>query len=374
MSNSATLRGPAAEPWIDAGKAIASQLIVWHHLVHYGPLAPRVRVLAPRLIDWLDQRALLAVQVFLVMAGYLAARSLWPRADQPRATLADWPRRLRQRWLRLLPLYAAALGLALLCAALARHWMLDPDTPAAPSAPQLLAHLLLLHDVLGQPALSAGVWYVAIDLQLYAVLAGLAGVAALWRRRATAGAPLPPPLRWGEGAGLALVAGLALASLAWFNRQPGADLWAPYFFGSYALGVLAAWGARDTRRLVWAALLIGLAAAGLWLQWRDRLALALAVALLLLWQPARRRLAAAPWQPLLAWLAAISYALFLVHYPVSLAVNAAVLRWLPGSGAATAAAGLIASWLLSLAVAWALWRLLERHGWRRLRPAAALKA
>lgn len=363
MSYPVIARGAAAEPWVDAGKAVASQLIVWHHLVHYGPLAERARAWAPRLLDWLDQRALLAVQVFLVMGGYLAARSLWPRADQPRAALADWPRLVARRWRRLLPLYAAALLLAMLAAALARHWMLDPDTPAAPTWPQWLAHLLLLQDVVGQPALSAGVWYVAIDLQLFALLAALAGAATLWRRH---GRAAPGALRWGAGAGVALLAGLALASLAWFNRQPGGDVWAPYFFGSYALGVLAAWGVRDARRAGWCALMVGLAAAGLWLQWRDRLALALGVALLLLWQPARARLAALRVQPLLAGLAAISYALFLVHYPVSLAVNAAALRWLPGSGAATAVAGLLGAWLLSLGTAWALWRLIERQGWRRV--------
>ena len=72
---------PAAglsEPWIDWGKAIASQLIVWHHLAHYGPLAPRVAAVWPDLMGWLDGRALYAVQAFLVMGGYLAARSLWP--------------------------------------------------------------------------------------------------------------------------------------------------------------------------------------------------------------------------------------------------------------------------------------------------------
>ena len=51
---------PAAglsEPWIDWGKAIASQLIVWHHLAHYGPLAPRVAAAWPDLMDWTREAA-----------------------------------------------------------------------------------------------------------------------------------------------------------------------------------------------------------------------------------------------------------------------------------------------------------------------------
>ncbi len=284
-----------AEPWIDWGKALASQLIVWHHLAHYGPLATRARAALPRTVDWLDQRALLAVQVFLVMAGYLAARSLWPQPGQPRATLADWPRRIGQRWQRLMPMYLAALGLAVACAALARRWMSDPDTPAAPTLAQLLAHLALLQDVAEQPALSAGVWYVAIDFQLFALLAALAGAAALWRTPATplpAGRgrlrtrpralPVAPATHWRTAVSVGLLAGLALASLTLFNRQPGGDVWATYFIGAYALGVLAAWGAAGSQRAGWCALIVALGAAGLWLQWRDRLALALVVALVLL--------------------------------------------------------------------------------------------
>ena len=93
MSNLSAARAPASEPWIDWGKAIAAQCIVWHHLVHYGPLAPRLRLWLPGLVDWLDQRALLAVQVFLVMGGYLAARSLWPQPSPPAPDL-----RIRTLW------------------------------------------------------------------------------------------------------------------------------------------------------------------------------------------------------------------------------------------------------------------------------------
>ena len=377
MSNLSAARAPASEPWIDWGKAIAAQCIVWHHLVHYGPLAPRLRLWLPRLVDWLDQRALLAVQVFLVMGGYLAARSLWPQPGRPRITLADWPRRMAQRWRRLMPVYLAALALALLGAALARHGLQDADTPAAPTLAQLAANALLLQDVLGQDALSAGLWYVAIDLQLFALLAALAAVAALWQPAAT-----PPPWRgplrtrtrtipaparrapalWG----VAALGAAALASLCAFNLDAAGDAWAPYFFGSYALGVLAAWGRADARRARWAGLIVALAAAGLLLAWRDRVALAALVALLLLWQPGRERMAGARVQPLMAWLAALSYALFLVHYPVSLMANTVFEAVMPPSPAA-AAVGLLFTWAVSLGLAWLLWRVLEQGSapWQR---------
>ena len=65
-------------PLIDAFKAIASQLIVLHHLSAYGPLSATVQQAAPGLIGWFYDYARMAVQVFLVIAGFLAVRGLSP--------------------------------------------------------------------------------------------------------------------------------------------------------------------------------------------------------------------------------------------------------------------------------------------------------
>ena len=53
-------------PLIDAFKALASQLIVLHHLAAYGPLSVAARQIAPGTVDWLYDYARMAVQVFLV--------------------------------------------------------------------------------------------------------------------------------------------------------------------------------------------------------------------------------------------------------------------------------------------------------------------
>jgi peptidoglycan/LPS O-acetylase OafA/YrhL len=96
----------APVPLIDLGKALASQLIVWHHLAFYSPMRRVVDPLAPALFDWLADSARLAVQLFLVMAGFLAARSLMPDPQRQTATSA-WRYRpcspspspsLRQHW------------------------------------------------------------------------------------------------------------------------------------------------------------------------------------------------------------------------------------------------------------------------------------
>ncbi len=79
--------------------------------------------------------------------------------------------------------------------------------PAAPHVAQFIAHLLVaFHNILDVDALSAGVWYIAIDLQLFALL-----VIVLWIARAAWAGASP----WGHGAG----GGLAVASLFWFNRD-----------------------------------------------------------------------------------------------------------------------------------------------------------
>ena len=94
-------------PLLDAVKGVACLLIVGHHLVRYGPLADGAAPLAPGLFDWLSQDGRLAVQVFLVRAGFLAAASLAPtglmRSDRPAMHM------LLHRYGRLVMPYLAAL-------------------------------------------------------------------------------------------------------------------------------------------------------------------------------------------------------------------------------------------------------------------------
>ena len=161
---------------IDALKAVASQLIVLHHLAFYGPMSDLAQQIAPALMHWLSQDARMAVQVFLVVGGFLAARSLAPGGVLV-SSASPWAL-LRSRYLKLVPPYAVALVLGMACAALARAWMTHNATPAAPGGWQFVVHLLLLHDILAVEALSAGVWYVAIDFQLFALLVGV-----LWLAR-----------------------------------------------------------------------------------------------------------------------------------------------------------------------------------------------
>lgn len=332
-------------PHIDALKALAAQVIVLHHLVSYGPIARAAHEALPWLAGAMHQYGRMAVQVFLVVGGYLSARGLSPRG---KALQAGVPELLWRRYLRLVLPFLAALALTLgTCGLIASSW---PElVPADITLGQLFAHALLLHDVLGYEALTVGAWYVAIDLQLFALLVGLLWLARRgWRH----------PSRLVVGP--VLVAAGVLASAFVFNRQPGLDAWAPYFFASYGLGALVHWLGLWRHRRAGLALLAVAVAAALALDWRDRLALALATALWLAWAQQRhadgRPLVRQAWAERLASASTPSYALFLLHFPVLLLTNA-LLAQLPG---ATPAAGLLllaGTWLLAncLAVPFHRW-------------------
>ncbi|MBS4036743.1 MAG: acyltransferase, partial [Hydrogenophaga sp.] len=157
-------------PYIDALKAVGAQLIVLHHLAFYGPMTDWTHRLLPGLVEWLSQDARMAVQMFLVVAGFLAARSLAPqgtlRTSAPLALL--W-----QRYARVALPYLASLLVAMVCTEVARFWMTHDSLPDRPDLWQFVTHALLVHTLLDVDSLSAGVWYVAIDFQLYALLLGL---------------------------------------------------------------------------------------------------------------------------------------------------------------------------------------------------------
>ncbi|SDD71013.1 Peptidoglycan/LPS O-acetylase OafA/YrhL, contains acyltransferase and SGNH-hydrolase domains [Cupriavidus sp. YR651] len=305
---------PSRLACVDALKAVSSQLIVLHHLAFYGPMSDAAQALAPGLIGWLADYARIAVQVFLVISGFLAARSLAPgghlTVSSPMATL--W-----RRYQKLVVPYTVAILVAIAGAAIARTWMTHDSIPAAPHLMQVVAHLLLLHNILDVDALSAGVWYIAIDLQLFALL-----VLTLWLARGVSRHSLP--------LGVPLVAALAVASLFWFNRDASWDVWAIYFFGAYGMGALAFWASNPERSPMALITLATIGAAALVVDFRLRIAVALATALLLAIARRGEWLERWPGGAMSAYFGKISYSVFLVHFPVCLVVNAVVSHLAPG--------------------------------------------
>ena len=337
---------------VDAFKAIASQLIVLHHLSVYGPLAAMARDLLPNLMEWLFGYGRIAVQVFLVAGGFLAARGLSNNAEAlDKAPLAlIW-----KRYQRLVVPFLAAIGFAIVCSAIAGNWMDDEAIPGRATLGQWLAHATLLHGLLGSDSLSAGVWYVAIDFQLFVLLVLLLWAGKLHRSLA--------PL---------LVVATAAASLFWFNRDASWDNWAIYFFGSYGMGV-AAWWASDKRRLpVWLGLIVAVVVAALVVEFRLRIAVALATALALGLGRRSGLLERWPDSESIAFLAKISYSLFLVHFPIYLVVNA-TFTVLGIDSAPAAIFGMVLTWSLSVLMATLFHRWVESpQGTQRIVEAIGL--
>lgn len=356
---------------IDALKGIACVLIVWHHLAFYGPMSDVIYPRAPGLTDWLYDYGRMAVQVFLVVSGFLAASALAPSGI---ATFGPPARLVFRRYLRLVRPYLVALAVTVAVAWWVRPWFDYPSVPDAPTLLQLLAHGLLLQDVLGLDALSAGVWYVAIDLQLFAMTVLALGLARALERRW----PGVSARRWGTG----LLLLLATSSLLFFNRWDHFDDTGLYFFGAYALGLLAFWasaalnkaGKRSNRSAGVCLLAMAvLGGAALVLDFRGRLAVALVVAFGLVGLQQR----AVPWRWLqsrwLTQLGQMSYSVFLIHFSVCLLVNAVVSHFWPAQIMANAL-GLLAAFLLSLLAGAALYRAVEYRAApaRRLPEAGAV--
>jgi peptidoglycan/LPS O-acetylase OafA/YrhL len=335
---------------VDALKGLACVMIIWHHLVFYGPMSDVIQPLLPGLTSWLFDYGRMAVQVFLVVGGFLAASSLAPQGE---AVFSQPGRLILRRYLRLARPYLVALAVTVLVAALVRPWFHHPSVPAAPTLWQLLTHVFMLQDVLGQEALSAGIWYVAIDLQLFALCVLLFSVVRQVRQR------WPGAYAWLAFLGFGLVALLAMSSLFVFNRLEGLDATWLYFFGCYALGMLAFWASAakigSGRRWLLAIAVLG--GTALAIDFRGRLVVALVTAFVLValqqrvwtslemsWLPRRQ----------LALLGKLSYSIFLIHFSMALLLNAVVSHFWPTQLVANAL-GLLAAFALSLLAGAALY-------------------
>ena len=341
--------GTGRMPMIDVLKGVSCMLIVGHHLAFYGPMSDIAQPLAPDLMAWLYDYGRMAVQVFLVLGGYLAAASLAP---QGLARFDSASQQITRRFVRLVVPYSVALLLAVLVAALVGSWMDHPSVPGAPDLGQLVANALLLQDIVGEEALSAGVWYVAIDFQLFA---GSVLLLALVRSLCGDGGA-----RHAGWLGRALVVVGAAMSLLVFNREPQLDMWALYFFGAYGLGMMACWAVQAPRAGGWMAAITLLGIAALVLDFRARIAVALVTALALAW--ALRSPRWRQWQGFapVVRLGQMSYSVFLVHFPVCLLVNAVVSHVWPQSPEWNAL-GMLAAFALSLLAGKQLYARVERH-------------
>ena len=286
-------------------------MIILHHLSSYGQIAEDARNVLPDLMTWLFEYGRYAVQIFLVMAGYLAAQSL-SRYANTKFSANGLLKLILNRYLRLFAPYAAALIFTIVCAYIARLWVNDEFVGQSETLSQFLAHLFFIQGILGLDSISAGAWYVAIDWQLYSVLAIVFVSFPSYRA-----------LIW-------LISIFAVSSLLFFNRSTEYEAFFIYFLGSYGLGVLAylASGFQDAgvKRVAKIALIfIGLIIAAasfqqIWL--RNFLAWFVALALYL-WGNTHypKSLSGSILLKGISWGSKRSYCAFLIHFAFILLAN-----------------------------------------------------
>jgi peptidoglycan/LPS O-acetylase OafA/YrhL len=362
---------------IDGLKVLAAQVIILHHCMSYGELAAAAKELFPIFSVFVFDYGRYAVQIFLVMAGYLAAQSfenmLAVQTHSSRKGVATVVQLALRRYMRLVGPYLVALLVTIACAALARQWSMAEYIGSPETVQQVLAHLFLLQGLLGYDSISAGVWYVAIDWQLYTVLALMYAIIPQRTIR------------------IGIITVLCLVSLLYFNRHADYENTFIYFIGSYGLGILAYWAsslsadksaahqAMAKKILIAIAVIVIISAMhSVWL----RNYLALAVAFLLMYagrvpnalnqtgnalQDQQHQLRTF-WANVMQWGSARAYCAFLIHFAFILLANTALLALHVESPAvAVAAIGLVS--VLSWIAANYLYRLVELPI-GRWRPAA----
>jgi peptidoglycan/LPS O-acetylase OafA/YrhL len=316
---------------IDSIKAMASQVIVLHHLSLYAPMTDWVSLAWPRLVTFFFEDGRLAVQPFLVIGGFLAAQSLSQKPCQ-NVGLLIW-----KRYLRLAPQLLLALVLVVLATLCLGDQLSHEDwVSPLPTLGVFLAHLFFLQDVLGIESMSAGAWYVAIDLQLFALFVLLAHIAQQSKR----------PLS--ESSAPLIVAISTVASIHIFSREAALDVWAIYYLSAYGLGALVAWARDSERARIWFWITVAL----LLLDWlsdpRTRPVLALLTALCLYgfahiqWQNAL-----SPLSKSIQYLSDVSYSMFVSHFAVIIVVSG-IWEKFGFEGMALASLGIVLAWLASL--------------------------
>ena len=291
-------------PLFDAVKAVGCLAIVLHHLAIYGPMSEVVAIDDPQVIASLVRYGRLAVYVFFVIAGYFVAEKL------PFHSSMTFTRLLKLRYKRLASPLLFAVVFAALITSIVRYWFHHKSLSGPPTVSQFIAHGLLLQDIFGVEALSAGVWYVSIDFQLFA---SIVLIAILTRYTAVKSEVL-----------LAIyVIGIAACSLWYFDQHVEYQDDMRYFFGCYALGILAHWTLSSSQRFRYFVIMMVLGVVSLLLNFQPFVFVAFITAILISTAGQKRSdTLQLPLSGALSWLGQRSYSIFLIHYSFCILVNA----------------------------------------------------
>ena len=268
----------------------------------------------PQLFAFFFDHGAWAVSVFLVIAGFLVAQSL----DEKAVDFQYIRRFAIKRYWRLAPVYFAGLTLSVGVVLFMRQWVSPDMLPTHLDAAVLLANFLFLQDILGMEALSAGVWYVAIDLQLYVFFLCLTYLSHLTVTRG-----IFDGKQW-------LWAAVGMLSLGYFNLNADWNVWAIYFAGTYALGALAYRSthlSKTHQGIFW--LYMAGALFCYWMEPRPRLFVAILTALVLC-SIQYISISSNSWTDMARKMGDCAYAIFMSHFAMLMLLNGVypgIQRW-----------------------------------------------
>lgn len=290
---------------IDFLKTFAVQIIILHHLCNYGEIPLKVGEIWPFFVEFLGAYGKYAVQIFLVIGGYLAAKHL-PQALSRYGlcqTIID-------KYWRLAPAYSVAICITMGCAMLARTLHNEEYLGSPETFLQILSHLFFLQNILGYESISVGVWYIAIDWQLYTVIA-----CALFLLKSMKN------VLW-------LLAIMMLVAQMHWSHRPFLDNYFIYFIGAYGLGILV-FLAHDVRclvtqnlakRLLFTFFIVFLF--GLMIDFRIKNIVEMACAgILFIYAKKAHHTTHLTWSKICLWFSQRSYSAFLIHFSLIILGN-----------------------------------------------------
>jgi peptidoglycan/LPS O-acetylase OafA/YrhL len=364
--------------FLDALRGLGALGITCYHVHRYRPLEIPADHIIPNTIQFIVRHGWASVQVFWVIAGFVLAYSLRKTAVGP-VSFGNFTLR---RVLRLgIPYWTAILAVAAVDT-FTKPYLYRPELPLVDDPitwSRLAANLGFLQDVLHRGNITAGTWFVCVDLQF-----GLLFALILWIVQR-----LSPGQSNSSGSGktnsavllLAFIP-LGLASLFVLNfKSEALDSWAIYYFHMPLLGAMAWWAleGRIPRFAFWA--YAAVMAVGVAMRWYDVFSI---------WQLATSEVPGTPlkygkaleltvaltagvviylvgrlghlgdwltWRPL-QYLGRVSYSLYLTHYLTSWIIVSLGCYWTRNN--AWAAVGwMVGSVFISIGVAGLVYRYVE---------------
>jgi len=330
---------------LDMCKGIAACIIVVHHVFEYSLSSALADQFAPHVLYGIYYYGLFVVHLFLVFGGFALAMVM---PDKP-ITTRDAISTFGARYARLAAPYLVMLFLLITVSFSILSRGMNPPLIDSFSWWQLLAHLFFLQDILGFGNLSAGTWYLCIDLQYVALFL------LIQLLLQTIGRIVNQDFS-GPAAMSIVLFPIGLVSTWSWSRVLENDIYVFYFLGSLVLGTLVGWTLQGRiGSFVFPAYSIAMATS-LVVDFRGRVLIALVSSLIIyvglrFWPRLRV-------PPPLIWLGKVSYSLFLIHYLVNGLVLHGLNPWI-GSSPFRAFASMVVAFLASLLAASALYYWVE---------------